>query len=136
MFNVVADYLTGEQIPLDELMYVVGETIELSCSVENPPMPILWFKDGIAVKSSNQTHTRQNLLRINNVSYDDSGIYSCTLLRSGEILRNFTVRVAGKQLPLIDFVKYNILRRLLKSDVGIRAVRFPNSHSKISISFL
>ncbi|XP_077334055.1 fibroblast growth factor receptor 3 isoform X4 [Lithobates pipiens] len=89
-----ADYLTGEPTPLDELMYGVGETIELSCSVETPPMPILWWKDGIAVKSSNQTHTRQNLLKITNVSYDDSGIYSCTLLRSGEILRNFTVKVS------------------------------------------
>ncbi|XP_040191216.1 fibroblast growth factor receptor 3 isoform X4 [Rana temporaria] len=89
-----ADYLTGEPTPLDELMYGVGETIELSCSVETPPMPVLWWKDGIAVTSSNQTHTRQNLLKITNVSYDDSGIYSCTLLRSGEILRNFTVKVA------------------------------------------
>ncbi|XP_018414222.1 PREDICTED: fibroblast growth factor receptor 3 isoform X1 [Nanorana parkeri] len=89
-----ADYLIGEQIPLDELMYGVGETIELLCSVENPPMSISWLKDGIVVKSSNQTHTRQNLLRITNVSYDDSGIYSCTLLLSGEILRNFTIRVA------------------------------------------
>ncbi|KAM5192074.1 fibroblast growth factor receptor 3 isoform 4-T4 [Mantella aurantiaca] len=89
-----ADYLPGEQNPLEELMYGVGETIELSCSVETPPLPILWLKDGIAVKSNNQTQTRQNLLKITNVSYDDSGIYCCTLPRSGEILRNFTIRVA------------------------------------------
>lgn len=77
-------------------MFGVGESVELSCIVESPPMPIVWLKDGIAVKSYNRTQTRQNLLKITNVSYDDSGIYSCTLLRSGETLRNFTVKVAGK----------------------------------------
>ncbi|KAM9328843.1 fibroblast growth factor receptor 3 [Gastrophryne carolinensis] len=90
----VADYLSGEQTPLDELMYGVGENVELSCMVESPPMPIVWSKDGIVLASNNRTHTRQNLLKINNVSYDDSGIYSCTLLRSGETLRNFTIKVA------------------------------------------
>ncbi|XP_073430537.1 fibroblast growth factor receptor 3 isoform X4 [Dendrobates tinctorius] len=89
-----ADYLTGELGALDDLMFGVGETIELSCSVESPSMSILWSKDGIAIKESNRTHTRQNLLKITNVSYDDSGIYSCTLLRSTEFLRNFTIRVA------------------------------------------
>ncbi|KAG8591222.1 hypothetical protein GDO81_000093 [Engystomops pustulosus] len=89
-----ADYLIGESGILEELMFGVGETIELSCSAESPPMSILWLKDGIAIKETNQTQTRQNLLRITNVSYDDSGIYSCTLLRSTEILRNFTIRVA------------------------------------------
>ncbi|XP_040275163.1 fibroblast growth factor receptor 3 isoform X5 [Bufo bufo] len=89
-----ADYLIEESGPLDELMFGVGETIELSCSVESPSMSILWLKDGIAVRENNRTHARQNLLKITNVSYDDSGIYSCTLLRSTEILRNFTIRVA------------------------------------------
>ncbi|XP_068131931.1 fibroblast growth factor receptor 3 isoform X2 [Hyperolius riggenbachi] len=89
-----ADYLTGEPASLDELMFGVGETIELSCSVESPALPISWFKDGNVVKSSNRTQTRQNLLKITNVSYDDSGIYSCTLLSSGDTLRNFTIRVA------------------------------------------
>ncbi|XP_044151418.1 fibroblast growth factor receptor 3 isoform X6 [Bufo gargarizans] len=89
-----ADYLIEESGPLDELMFGVGETIELSCSVESPSMSILWLKDGIAVRENNRTHARQNLLKITNISYDDSGIYSCTLLRSTEILRNFTIRVA------------------------------------------
>ncbi|KAM4051318.1 fibroblast growth factor receptor 3 isoform 1-T1 [Anomaloglossus baeobatrachus] len=89
-----ADYLTGELGTLDDLMFAVGETIELSCSVESPSMSIFWLKDGIAIKESNRTHTRQNLLKITNVSYDDSGIYSCTLLQSTEFLRNFTIRVA------------------------------------------
>lgn len=77
-------------------MFGVGETIELSCSAESPSMSILWLKDGIAIRENNRTHTRQNLLKITNVSYDDSGIYSCTLLHSTEILRNFTIRVAGE----------------------------------------
>ncbi|CAN2388422.1 fibroblast growth factor receptor apoptotic signaling pathway [Pristimantis euphronides] len=89
-----ADYLIGELGTLDELMFGVGETIELSCSVESPSMSILWLKDGTAVRENNRTHTRQNLLKITNVSYDDSGIYTCTLLHSTEILRNFTIKVA------------------------------------------
>ncbi|XP_063780892.1 fibroblast growth factor receptor 3 isoform X4 [Pseudophryne corroboree] len=89
-----SDYHTGEPTPLDELMFGIGDTIELSCSVDSPPMQMLWLKDGIAVRANNRTHTRQNLLKITNVSYDDSGIYSCTLWHSTEILRNFTIRVA------------------------------------------
>ncbi|XP_075050266.1 fibroblast growth factor receptor 3 isoform X4 [Mixophyes fleayi] len=89
-----SDFLTVEPSSLDELMFGIGETMELSCSVDSPPMPMLWLKDGVAVRANNRTYTRQNLLRIINVSYDDSGIYSCTLWHSTEVLRNFTIKVA------------------------------------------
>ncbi|MEE6462729.1 hypothetical protein FKM82_001688 [Ascaphus truei] len=87
-----ADYHTGEPAPVDELMFGIGDTIELSCSTEGSSTSTLWFKDGIGIVP-NRTRTKQNLLKIINVSYDDSGIYSCRLWHSTEILRNFTIRV-------------------------------------------
>ncbi|KAG8453388.1 hypothetical protein GDO86_000136 [Hymenochirus boettgeri] len=88
-----ADYLSIEQPPFDELMFAIGETLELACSAEDSTTST-WFKDRIAIVPNNRTSTRQGLLKIINVSYDDSGIYSCRLWHSTEILRNFTIRVA------------------------------------------
>ncbi|XP_041439218.1 fibroblast growth factor receptor 3 (achondroplasia, thanatophoric dwarfism) L homeolog isoform X2 [Xenopus laevis] len=88
-----SDYLTVEQPPFDELMFTIGETIELSCSAEDASTTTKWFKDGFGIVPNNRTSTRQGLLKIINISYDDSGIYSCRLWHSTEILRNFTIRV-------------------------------------------
>ncbi|XP_063313741.1 fibroblast growth factor receptor 3 isoform X3 [Pelobates fuscus] len=92
-----ADYLIEEPAQLDELIFGIGETIELSCSAEGSSMATSWFKDGIAIFANNRTRTQQNLLKIINVSYDDSGIYSCRVWPYSEILRNFTIRVS--ELP-------------------------------------
>uniref|UniRef100_A0A8B9T4Y0 Fibroblast growth factor receptor n=1 Tax=Anas platyrhynchos TaxID=8839 RepID=A0A8B9T4Y0_ANAPL len=54
---------------------------------------IFWFKDGIGIAPTNRTHIGQKLLKIINVSYDDSGLYSCKPRHSNEVLGNFTVRV-------------------------------------------
>uniref|UniRef100_A0A6I8RGC9 Fibroblast growth factor receptor n=1 Tax=Xenopus tropicalis TaxID=8364 RepID=A0A6I8RGC9_XENTR len=92
-FPFLLDYITVEQPPFDELMFTIGETIELSCAAEDASTTTKWFKDGIAIVPNNRTNTRQGLLKIINISYDDSGIYSCRLWHSTEILRNFTIRV-------------------------------------------
>ncbi|CAH2299617.1 fibroblast growth factor receptor 3 isoform X2 [Pelobates cultripes] len=89
-----ADYLIEEPAQLDELIFGIGETIELSCSAEGSSMATSWFKDGIAIFANNRTRTQQNMLKIINVSYDDSGIYSCRVWPYSEILRNFTIRVS------------------------------------------
>ncbi|XP_053314158.1 fibroblast growth factor receptor 3 isoform X2 [Spea bombifrons] len=88
-----ADYLTEDPAQVDELVFGIGDTIELSCSAEDSSMSTSWFKDGIAIFTNNRTGTRQNMLKIINVSYDDSAVYSCQLWPSAEILRNFTIRV-------------------------------------------
>lgn len=59
-------------------------------------MSVFWFKDGIGIAPTNRTHIGQKLLKIINVSYDDSGLYSCKPRQSSEVLGNFTVRVTGK----------------------------------------
>nr|XP_033806922.1 fibroblast growth factor receptor 3 isoform X3 [Geotrypetes seraphini] len=88
-----ADYLTSEATFLEDLVLGTGDTIELSCSTRSSSMPVQWFKDGIGVLLTNRTHVGQRLLKIINVSYDDSGMYSCKFWQSHETLNNFTVRV-------------------------------------------
>lgn len=74
----------------------VGETLELPCDLEDHSEPVAWFKDGAALASTNRTRVGQRLLRIINVSYEDSGVYACRLARSNTLLSNYTIRVTGE----------------------------------------
>ncbi|KAJ1213780.1 hypothetical protein NDU88_001411 [Pleurodeles waltl] len=88
-----ADFLPGDASLVEELLFGTGDTIELSCTTPGSSVSVVWFKDGISVVPTNRTHTGQKLLKIINVSYDDSGVYSCKAWQSSEVLRNVTVRV-------------------------------------------
>ncbi|XP_069488240.1 fibroblast growth factor receptor 3 isoform X3 [Ambystoma mexicanum] len=88
-----ADYLPSDAALVEELLLGTGDTIELLCATTGSSMSVLWFKDGIGVMPTNRTHTGQKLLKIINVSYDDSGVYSCKAWQSSEVLRNVTVKV-------------------------------------------
>lgn len=85
-------------------MVGIGDTFELLCSTPASSVSPFWYKDGLGLSPTNRTHIGQKLLKIINVSYSDSGLYSCRPRHSVEILRNFTVRVIGEwnnvQLPL------------------------------------
>uniref|UniRef100_A0A8C0FGG8 Fibroblast growth factor receptor 3 n=1 Tax=Bubo bubo TaxID=30461 RepID=A0A8C0FGG8_BUBBB len=83
----------GETAFLEELVFGSGDTIELSCNTQGSSVSVFWFKDGIGIAPTNRTHIGQKLLKIINVSYDDSGLYSCKPRHSSEVLGNFTVRV-------------------------------------------
>uniref|UniRef100_A0A803Y9X3 Fibroblast growth factor receptor n=1 Tax=Meleagris gallopavo TaxID=9103 RepID=A0A803Y9X3_MELGA len=76
-------------------------TIELSCNTQSSSVSVFWFKDGIGIAPSNRTHIGQKLLKIINVSYDDSGLYSCKPRHSNEVLGNFTVRVTGMSADIL-----------------------------------
>uniref|UniRef100_A0A8C3TY84 Fibroblast growth factor receptor n=1 Tax=Catharus ustulatus TaxID=91951 RepID=A0A8C3TY84_CATUS len=65
----------------------------LAGSPRGSSVSVFWFKDGIGIAPTNRTHIGQKLLKIINVSYDDSGLYSCKPRHSNEVLGNFTVRV-------------------------------------------
>uniref|UniRef100_A0A803YFM5 Fibroblast growth factor receptor n=1 Tax=Meleagris gallopavo TaxID=9103 RepID=A0A803YFM5_MELGA len=78
-----------------------GDTIELSCNTQSSSVSVFWFKDGIGIAPSNRTHIGQKLLKIINVSYDDSGLYSCKPRHSNEVLGNFTVRVTGMSADIL-----------------------------------
>uniref|UniRef100_A0A663NBV6 Fibroblast growth factor receptor 3 n=1 Tax=Athene cunicularia TaxID=194338 RepID=A0A663NBV6_ATHCN len=88
-----AEYLRSETAFLEELVFGSGDTIELSCNTQGSSVSVFWFKDGIGIAPTNRTHIGQKLLKIINVSYDDSGLYSCKPRHSNEVLGNFTVRV-------------------------------------------
>lgn len=90
-----AEYLRSETAFLEELVFGSGDTIELSCNTQGSSVSVFWFKDGIGIAPTNRTHIGQKLLKIINVSYDDSGLYSCRPRHSNEVLGNFTVRVTG-----------------------------------------
>ncbi|KAH0624414.1 hypothetical protein JD844_031824, partial [Phrynosoma platyrhinos] len=86
-------YLRSETAFLEELVVGSGDTLELLCNAPGLSLSVFWYKDGIGISPTNRTHIGQKLLRIINVSYDDSGLYSCKPRHSTEMLRNFTVRV-------------------------------------------
>ncbi|XP_042312879.1 fibroblast growth factor receptor 3 isoform X3 [Sceloporus undulatus] len=86
-------YLRSETAFLEELVVGSGDTLELLCNAPGLSLSVFWYKDGIGISPTNRTHIGQKLLRIINVSYDDSGLYSCKARHSTEMLRNITVRV-------------------------------------------
>ncbi|KAG2465619.1 FGFR3 factor, partial [Polypterus senegalus] len=71
-----------------------GDNLDLSCNSQGSLLPVVWYKDGVGVIPSNRTQIGQRHLKIINVSFEDSGLYSCRLTLSNEILKNFTVKVA------------------------------------------
>uniref|UniRef100_A0AAZ3QWL7 Fibroblast growth factor receptor n=1 Tax=Oncorhynchus tshawytscha TaxID=74940 RepID=A0AAZ3QWL7_ONCTS len=77
--------------------YVVstGDTLDLSCNPNGPAQAVLWFKDGSGLLPSNRTRVDQRVLRIINVSYEDSGMYSCHVTHDNNLLSNYTIRVTG-----------------------------------------
>lgn len=87
-------------------MFGSGDTIELSCNTQSSSVSVFWFKDGIGIAPSNRTHIGQKLLKIINVSYDDSGLYSCKPRHSNEVLGNFTVRVTGTCRNRVDLLVF------------------------------
>uniref|UniRef100_A0A672MDB7 Fibroblast growth factor receptor n=1 Tax=Sinocyclocheilus grahami TaxID=75366 RepID=A0A672MDB7_SINGR len=89
--------LSASRLPVEVFLedYVagVGDTVDLSCTPRDFLVPIVWQKDGDAVSPSNRTRVGQKVLHIINVSYEDSGVYSCRHTHSSTLLSNYTVRV-------------------------------------------
>uniref|UniRef100_A0A8K9UU44 Fibroblast growth factor receptor n=1 Tax=Oncorhynchus mykiss TaxID=8022 RepID=A0A8K9UU44_ONCMY len=55
-------------------------------SLSPNPVSVLWFKDGSGLLPSNRTRVDQRVLRIINVSYEDSGMYSCHVTHDNNLL--------------------------------------------------
>ncbi|XP_062413380.1 fibroblast growth factor receptor 3 [Pungitius pungitius] len=87
------DSASSETAFLEDDVLGIGDTLEMSCDLEDHSEPVVWFKDGAGLLPSNRTRLGQRVLRIANVSYEDSGVYSCRLARSNALLSNYTVRV-------------------------------------------
>ncbi|XP_067241888.1 fibroblast growth factor receptor 3 isoform X2 [Chanodichthys erythropterus] len=88
------DWVSSEmEVFLEDYVAGVGDTVDLSCTPHDFLHPIVWQKDGNAVSPSNRTRVGQKVLHIINVSYEDSGVYSCKHAHSSMLLSNYTVRV-------------------------------------------
>lgn len=88
------DWVSSEvEVFLEDYVAGVGDTVVLSCTPQDFLLPIVWQKDGDAVSSSNRTRVGQKALRIINVSYEDSGVYSCRHAHKSMLLSNYTVKV-------------------------------------------
>lgn len=88
--------MSSETAFLEDYVLSMGDTLEVSCDLKDHSEPVVWFKDGAALVSSNRTRVGQRMLRIINVSYEDSGFYSCRLAHSNTLLNNKTIRVTGE----------------------------------------
>ncbi|MBN3318243.1 FGFR3 factor, partial [Atractosteus spatula] len=88
------DSLSSETAFLEDFILGIGDTLDLSCGPQGVSQQVAWFKDGAAVLPSNRTRIGQKVLRIINVSYEDSGVYLCRLAHGGALVSNYTVKVA------------------------------------------
>uniref|UniRef100_A0A669D7N6 Fibroblast growth factor receptor n=1 Tax=Oreochromis niloticus TaxID=8128 RepID=A0A669D7N6_ORENI len=96
LLSLFADPVSSETAFLEDYVLGIGDTLEMSCDPEEQEdhsEPIVWFKDGAGLVPCNRIRLGQRMLRIINVSYDDSGVYSCRLARSNALLSNYTIRV-------------------------------------------
>ncbi|TSW48757.1 Fibroblast growth factor receptor 3 [Bagarius yarrelli] len=77
---------------LEDYVVAVGDSLELPCNAPNF-LSVMWQKDGDIVLPGNRTQLSHKALHINNISYDDSGVYSCRYKQENTLLGNYTVRV-------------------------------------------
>ncbi|XP_038838639.1 fibroblast growth factor receptor 3-like, partial [Salvelinus namaycush] len=85
--------LPTDSVFLEDYVVSTGDTLDLSCNPDGPAQAVLWFKDGSGLLPSNRTRVDQRVLRIINVSYEDSGMYSCHVTHDNNLLSNYTIRV-------------------------------------------
>ncbi|KAM9477024.1 fibroblast growth factor receptor 3 isoform 5-T5 [Clarias gariepinus] len=80
------------EVFLEDYVVAMGDSLDLQC---NPPngLSVRWQKDGDIVPPGNRTQLRSNTLHIKNVSYDDSGVYSCRDKHDNTLIGNYTVKV-------------------------------------------
>ncbi|KAK3573862.1 hypothetical protein QTP86_032858 [Hemibagrus guttatus] len=94
----VSDWRSGETemepgVFLEDYVLAVGESLDIPCNAPNFLMSVTWQKDGDVVLPGNRTRLSHKVLHINNVSYDDSGVYTCRYEQGNTLLGNYTVRV-------------------------------------------
>ncbi|KAK6306798.1 hypothetical protein J4Q44_G00219460, partial [Coregonus suidteri] len=85
--------VSSEVVFLEDYVVPTGDTLDLSCNTDGPAQPVLWFKDGSGMLPSNRKRLGQRVLHIINVSYEDSGVYSCRVTHGNTLLSNYTIRV-------------------------------------------
>lgn len=103
LFFDLLDWASSEvEVFLEDYVAGVGDSVSLSCAQHD--FPIVWQKDGDSVSPSNRTRVGQKVLRIINVSYEDSGVYSCRHAHNSTLLSNYTVKVTGQYLCFVIYL--------------------------------
>lgn len=83
----------------EHLLLEPGEVLKLRCDAGRRGS-VLWYKGNARVQHSTRIHIRNGVLEIVDITYDDSGLYTCMLRGSRETLRNFTIIVAGMDVSV------------------------------------
>ncbi|XP_062851147.1 fibroblast growth factor receptor 3 isoform X1 [Trichomycterus rosablanca] len=78
---------------LEDYVVALGDSLDLPCNAHNILLPVVWLKGGEVVLPGNRTRPGHKALHINNISYEDSGMYSCRYEHSNTLLSNYTIRV-------------------------------------------
>ncbi|XP_048345580.1 fibroblast growth factor receptor 4 isoform X1 [Sphaerodactylus townsendi] len=76
----------------EHLLLDPGSQLKLYCSA-NHSLIIIWHKEAKQLLPGGRIHMHQGMLEIADVTYEDSGLYSCQTRSTGESLRNFTISV-------------------------------------------
>lgn len=100
--------MSSETAFLEDYVLGLGDTLEMSCEFEDTSEPGVWFKDGTRLVPSYRAQLGQRMLRIINVSYEDSGVYSCRLAHSNTLLSNYTIKVTGERVQDFKVLSPNI----------------------------
>ncbi|KPP63702.1 fibroblast growth factor receptor 4-like [Scleropages formosus] len=90
--EVIAVNLDEDEETTEHLLLEPGDLMKLSCDT-NRPGGIQWFKGVTRVLPSARIHMRPGVMEITDVTYEDSGLYTCMLSGTMEMLRNFTIVV-------------------------------------------
>lgn len=83
---------------LEDYVVAVGDSLDLPCNAHNILLPVVWMKGRDVVLSGNRTRLSHKALHISNISYEDSGMYSCRYEHSNTLLSNYTIRVTGQYI--------------------------------------
>lgn len=89
----------------EELMVSLGKELELSCSVEGTPQPVVtWTHNGHVV--TNKSHSVQghtHTLHMGSVKQASAGKYTCVASNTAGVAEDtFKVKVLGKSIKLIS----------------------------------
>ncbi|RVE64216.1 hypothetical protein OJAV_G00144490 [Oryzias javanicus] len=79
----------------EHLVLEPGDVLKLRCDVSTRrAAAVTWYKEGVRLLATTRIKMRGAMAEITDVTYEDSGVYVCTLRGTKHPVRNFTITVA------------------------------------------
>uniref|UniRef100_A0A8C8A0W6 Fibroblast growth factor receptor 4 n=1 Tax=Oryzias sinensis TaxID=183150 RepID=A0A8C8A0W6_9TELE len=79
----------------EHLVLEPGDVLKLRCDVSTRrSAAVTWYKEGVRLLATTRIKMRGAMVEITDVTYEDSGVYVCTLRGTKHPVRNFTITVA------------------------------------------